>query len=51
MSTIEHEANAQIELEKHKAQASADARITQAEAAVVEVRRHILETEELLECN
>ena len=51
MSTIEHEANAQIELEKHKAQASADALVALAEAAVVEVRRHLLETEERLECN
>ena len=51
VSTIEHEANAQIELEKQKAQASADALVAQAEAAVVEVRRHLLETEERLECN
>ena len=48
VSTIEHEANAQIAAEKHKAQASADALVAQAEAAVAEVKRHLLETEERL---
>ena len=48
VSSIEHEANAQVAAEKHKAQASADAQIAQAEAAVAEVRRHLLETEERL---
>jgi hypothetical protein len=48
VSTIEHEANAQVAAEKHKAQASADALVAQAEAAVAEVRRHLLETEERL---
>jgi hypothetical protein len=48
VSSIEHEANAQVATEKHKAQASADALVAQAEAAVAEVRRHLLETEERL---
>lgn len=48
VSSIEHEANAQVAAEKHKAQASADALVAQAEAAVAEVRRHLLETEERL---
>jgi hypothetical protein len=48
VSSIEHEANAQVAAEKHKVQASADALVAQAEAAVAEVRRHLLETEERL---
>jgi hypothetical protein len=48
VSSIEHEANAQVAAEKHKVQASADAQVAQAEAAVAEVRRHLLETEERL---